>query len=238
MSIETKFNFDGVKTSELLEFYNANSEKQVAKFTNLETAQRRVQALIEKNIDDGAFCLSNSEFLARVTVDAAPAIIETPLTPTASAALVAAVETATATLTDAVQLMHDESSHEKPVVTGVDEGLSESTSAFKWPYQVTAPANSGPTTSPKVAKGQTRRSNAEGVSASWRDGDVRDRRLTREHVFVAVGNGKPEEFTSVSEAFRHFRLPHSKHVPFRLKLKASRREVFTNDGKEYTFTYA
>lgn len=40
-------NVESAKTSELLSFYNEHSDKKVNKFTNLETARRRVTALIE-----------------------------------------------------------------------------------------------------------------------------------------------------------------------------------------------
>lgn len=40
-------NVSTAKTSDLLAFYNANADKPVNKFTNLETARRRVTALIE-----------------------------------------------------------------------------------------------------------------------------------------------------------------------------------------------
>ncbi len=40
-------NVETAKTSELLAFYNQHAEKQVSKFTNLETARRRVTALID-----------------------------------------------------------------------------------------------------------------------------------------------------------------------------------------------
>ena len=74
-------------------------------------------------------------------------------------------------------------------------------------------------------------SNAAGVSASWANPDVVAARLTRDSVTVTF-QGKTEEFKSTRAAFTHYALPDGKHIRFRMKLKASRHEVFEyNDGK-------
>jgi hypothetical protein len=92
---------------------------------------------------------------------------------------------------------------------------------------------------PKKAKepkpDAARSSNAAGVAASWADASVASARLQRDGVSVTAG---PETTTpkSVREAFRAYRLPDSKHIRFRLKLKASKREVFEHEGKSYLFT--
>lgn len=79
-------------------------------------------------------------------------------------------------------------------------------------------------------------SNAAGVSASWSNEEVRAARLTRDGVAVSC-NGAPEsEHKSTRDAFRHYRLPDSKHIRFRLRLKANGTETFEWGGKKYVFT--
>jgi len=77
-------------------------------------------------------------------------------------------------------------------------------------------------------------SNSLGISLSWQVPDVRARRLTRDSVQVTV-DGVTQPFKSSHEAFRYFRLPTSKSIRFRLKLKASRAETFEFNGKGYLF---
>jgi hypothetical protein len=74
-------------------------------------------------------------------------------------------------------------------------------------------------------------SNAAGVSESWSKADVKAARLQRDMVAVTF-EGKTLEFKSTRAAFTHYALPDGKHIRFRMKLKASRAEVFEyNDGK-------
>jgi hypothetical protein len=82
---------------------------------------------------------------------------------------------------------------------------------------------------------QARSSNAAGVSASWSDTSVKSARLTRDGVNVTV-NGSTTTHKSTREAFREYRLPDSKHIRFRLKLKASKDELFEHEGLTYHFT--
>lgn len=80
-----------------------------------------------------------------------------------------------------------------------------------------------------------RASNSQGVSLSWLVPDVRARRLTRDSVEVTV-DGQTFPFKSSQDVFRHFHLQMSKHIRFRLKLKAARTATFTEGGKDYVFT--
>jgi hypothetical protein len=80
-----------------------------------------------------------------------------------------------------------------------------------------------------------RTTNADGVAASWKDSAVSTARLTRDGVNVTVG-GVTTSHRSVNEAFRAHTLPTAKHIRFRLKLKASKAEVFEHEGRQYHFT--
>lgn len=87
-----------------------------------------------------------------------------------------------------------------------------------------------------VEKAQkVRASNSEGIAISWANKDVRDARLTRNGVQVEF-EGATQQFKSVREAFRHYRLPDSKHIRFRGALKAAKSMDFENNGKTYKFT--
>lgn len=81
-----------------------------------------------------------------------------------------------------------------------------------------------------------RASNAAGVSASWGNSEVREARLTRDGVAVSMEGASETEHKSTRDAFRHYRLPDSKHIRFRLKLKANGTETFEWNGKKYVFT--
>jgi hypothetical protein len=79
-----------------------------------------------------------------------------------------------------------------------------------------------------------RASNSLGVALSWQDKEVRAARLTRDGVTVTVDDVTTEH-QSTRAAFREYRLPDSVHIRFRLKLKASRDEVFSFNGVDYRF---
>lgn len=83
----------------------------------------------------------------------------------------------------------------------------------------------------EVEKKEERASNAAGIAKSWSDPVVAEKRLTRNGVEVE-GYG---EFKSVRVAFAELKLPDSKHIRFRLKLKEAKVAVFEWAGKSYTF---
>ena len=74
----------------------------------------------------------------------------------------------------------------------------------------------------KAPKASAHRSAA--IAASWADKDVAARRAARHHV-VVEGKG---EFKSVREAFAQLGLPISKHIRFRMALKAAGALEFGN----------
>jgi hypothetical protein len=88
---------------------------------------------------------------------------------------------------------------------------------------------------PEATDPEARSSNAAGVAKSWGDAAVKSARLARDGVNVTI-DGKTTTHKSTREAFREYRLPDSKHIRFRLKLKASKNEMFEHEGLTYHFT--
>lgn len=90
---------------------------------------------------------------------------------------------------------------------------------------------------PEPARERGEASNAAGVAASWADPAVKAARTTRNGVTVSLNeNGADaQEFKSTRAAFEHFNLPDGKHIRFRMKLKASKSEVFEHEGTKYFF---
>lgn len=81
---------------------------------------------------------------------------------------------------------------------------------------------------------ERRASNADGISASWKDEKIKTARTTRNKVKVTWKDGS-EVYRSAGSAFAALGLPDSKCIRFRLKLKASGVEVFEHAGEKYTF---
>lgn len=70
------------------------------------------------------------------------------------------------------------------------------------------------------------------ISASWGNKKVAAARKQRTKVKV---NGT--EYRSVAAAFEELKLPMSRHIPFRMELKAAGRKVFEDEkGNKHTFT--
>ena len=82
--------------------------------------------------------------------------------------------------------------------------------------------------------------NREGVKKSWEDERIRGLRLTRDRVTVQAGKSAPIELESTPEGFRHFNLPMSKMIRFRLDVKEAGRQgksaTFEHNGVKYIFT--
>jgi hypothetical protein len=83
-----------------------------------------------------------------------------------------------------------------------------------------------------------RASNSLGVAISWTNPEVKAARLIRDAVTVETPDGNISGYRSTREAFRAFRLPDSVHIRFRLKLKASKDEIFEYNGVKYRFRIA
>lgn len=84
---------------------------------------------------------------------------------------------------------------------------------------------------PKVPKTEAER--AASIAASWTDPKIAAMRKERSGCKV-----KGQTFDSVRKAFVELGLPLSRHIRFRMQLKASTggTAVFEHDGKSYTFT--
>ena len=81
-------------------------------------------------------------------------------------------------------------------------------------------------------------SNSAGVAASWADPAVKAARTTRNGVTVtldAEDGTEVFEYKSTRAAFEAHDLPDGKHIRFRMKLKASKAEMFEHEGKKYFF---
>lgn len=73
------------------------------------------------------------------------------------------------------------------------------------------------------------------IAASWNDPLVAQKRMTRHGVTVTC-NGNSAEYKSVRAAFGTLGLPDSKHIRFRMLVKANGSAVFEFNGEKYHFT--
>ncbi len=201
-------NIETAKTAELLAFYNAHADKPVNKFTNLETARRRVTALIEAlEVSDRAH-------------EAARAA------KSATKAAKASEKNATK-LADAVDKTVAIKAHAAEQAKA--EPKTEKNTKAKPGYEVQHD-NDGD----KIVAA-TRRSNAAGIAASWLDNDIREARLYRQGVVVMIGKNA-QEYNSTHAAFAALGLPMSKVIRFRMKLKEAKKLTFTHAGKNFEFS--
>lgn len=201
-------NIDTAKTAELLAFYNAHADKPVNKFTNLETARRRVTALIEalevsSKAHEAAQAAKTATKAAKVAEKNASKLADA-VDKTVGAKLPA--ETAP-----------------KPVAS------TEKATKAKPGYEVQHGSDGD-----KIVA-TARRSNAAGIAASWLDTDVREARLYRQGVIVMIGKSA-QEFNSTHAAFAALGLPMSKVIRFRMKLKEAKKLAFTHAGKTFEFS--
>lgn len=164
------------KTAELVAFYNAHAVKQVSKFADRKTAEKRVLALIADMTAQGQFCPHCND--------------------------IANPDSCGADITYAGQ---------EGTAAGERRFCHHCSTEFK---------SDG--TAYNAPKASTHCSAA--IAASWADKDVAARRAARHHV-VVEGKG---EFKSVREAFSRLGLPISKHIRFRMALKAAGALEFGN----------
>lgn len=164
------------KTAELVAFYNAHAVKQVSKFADRKTAEKRVLALIADMTAQGQFCPHCND--------------------------IANPDSCGADITYAGQ-----------------EGTAAGERMFCHRCSTEFKSDGTAYNAPKAS---THRSAA--IAASWADKDVAARRAARHHV-VVEGKG---EFKSVREAFSRLGLPISKHIRFRMALKAAGALEFGN----------
>jgi hypothetical protein len=198
-------------TAELIAFYNLhNADKPVKKFTNRETAERRVLVLVEE--------LANDEAMETMVEKEAPKHV--PI-------IIRAPKDAVVDHSASNKLIGDMLAREKAEAKSKPEVAAEKKTEEK--PELVAPVD------PAKWATKGRASNSAGVAASWADPEVAAARRTRDGVHVVI-DGEGMDFKSVNEAFHHYRLPVSKHIRFRLKLKSTGAEVFEFAGKKYSFT--
>ena len=164
------------KTAELVAFYNAHAVKQVSKFADRKTAEKRVLTLIADMTAQGQFCPHCND--------------------------IANPDRGGAGITYAGQ-------------DGTAAGQRMLCHHCGTEFKSDGTAYNAP-------KESTHRSAA--IAASWADKDVAARRAER-HSVVVEGKG---EFKSVREAFVRLGLPISKHIRFRMALKAAGALEFGN----------
>lgn len=161
------------KTSELLAFFNANTTgKQVAKFADRKTAERRVTELVAT--------------LAPTNIHTCPSC--------------GATEDQTAAGLEGTAAERRNLCHHCGT-----EYFPETGKVYK------APASSA--------------SRSLAIAKSWMDKAIAEARAERTGV-VVKHEGKAYEFGSVRKAFIHFGLPLSKHIKFRMELKAAGKKDF------------
>ena len=217
-------------TKVLVSFYNEhNAEKPVKKFADRATAEKRVWALAESLLIEEEAPKATAPVLPGAWVNKAKAA---PVVEKAAEVLPAEGEESG----DEEEPEDDEAANQNGIgaLQFIANQLTanRSAEADKKEGKKVAKGDEGAKASPLS---KSRASNAAGVAASWADPDVLAARLQRHGVSVKV-DGATTEHRSVREAFRAYRLPDSKHIRFRLALKASGKETFEHGGKKYAFT--
>jgi hypothetical protein len=216
-------------TSELVAFWNEHAESQIKKFSDRKTAEARCIKLLEGliatgDIDAGSEKKTEDEDLKAAAESATKA---------AKAAEAAAESAKAAAKTVETVVKHHEEIEKRDAVGASWLREAEAAANAKkaqggTPKEVSEAAQ-------KASLAHRSASNAAGVAASWHDPEVRAARQKRDGVTVEV-DGKKTSHKSTRDAFRHYRLPDSKHIRFRMRLKESRSEVFEHNGKKYKFT--
>jgi hypothetical protein len=246
------------KTSELVSFYNKHSEKPVKKFADRAIAEKRVIDLIDTLAAQAPAEVAPVAQVAPVVVAPVapepvafvPKAIHNHILRQIALSDYTSVNGAepmavsdigmiwtncvvsnakeTKALTDLIAegfVVADDGRGAESCVTLTQAGFS----AYKLIPEVEAGAQK---------EYKERLSNAAGVAASWSDPAVMASRLQRDGVKVTrtdVEGQEPQAFRSVNKAFVELGLPVSKHIRFRMKLKASKLEVFEHQGATYKF---
>lgn len=203
------------KTSELVAYWNEHNEKQITKFADRLTAEKRCEGLMNR--------LNTAALIESVESGASEEVGGSALNP---------VQDDGSDTQDGAD--EDQGEEEQP----------EHQTATGNPFAALVKGNvvEGHEALPEdgekeVIKATKWKSNREGVRASWNDPEVRAARQTRDSVFVTV-DGSTSGHKSTRSAFRDFLLPDSKHIRFRMKLKEAGSATFEHDGKTYLFTIA
>lgn len=215
-----------VKNADLVKFWNANFSlanradyKEIKKFSDNETARKRVDALVGyieyKNDDGDLLDLPEGHMPAPEGYEG----FDAP----------------------------DEWVREEEEAKPTNKPVIASAAAFDMLTKSVQEAQSKAEATGESVMGKrdadTKASNSDGVAASWTDSEVRASRLKRDGVTVECDGQNLGYFKSTYEAFRALRLPNNKCIRFRLKLKTAFREngegsVFEHGDKQYLFRIA
>ncbi|USN16342.1 hypothetical protein PLUTO_00260 [Luteibacter phage vB_LflM-Pluto] len=204
-------------SKELVEFYNAhNPDKQIKKFSDRETAERRIKDLI---------ALIEAEAAEKAAAKAARNVEK------ASASVVKAakdVERAAHNLAASAkgEAKAPKIAQEKPSEAHTGTTGEAPTSARASVEKAISALRAAPAALP--------RSNAAGIAESWKVTEVRDARLTRNGVIVVTERGA-HDYASTRAAFIALGLPLEKHIRFRVKLKEAGKLVFEHNNRKYEF---
>jgi hypothetical protein len=238
--MKSEAEIQAAKTSELVAFYNKyNEEKPVKKFADRATAEKRCIALLDdprvnadpvseapKSLPGQAVDLElDAEVEHGLTVDQTLEAVSNAL---------GNVEDVAHMAKDAIETGGEITAPKGPgsAIFSTMLGLNAAIENANAPKDKQAKSEGGKKFS-DMFKG-ARSSNSAGVAASWADPEVVAARMQRDGVSVTV-DGVTNDFKSTRAAFRHYRLPDSKHIRFRMKLKASREEVFEQNNIKYLF---
>lgn len=82
----------------------------------------------------------------------------------------------------------------------------------------------------REAAAKPARTLSEAITESWKNPEIAAKRAIRNGV-----KADGIEYRSVREAFRALRLPVSKHIPFRMELKAAKNAIFEFGTRKVTF---
>lgn len=241
------------KTADLIAFYNENATTPVKKFADRATAVKRCEALANL-IGLPEVAEEPKTETAPVIVEAQPVVVLQPeVAPVNKRAestkrLASVIESASHIIEDAAHVIADIQEEVAPAPGAMFAQLGGGGMSDEQKKALAAWNDDGKT---KVVDGKVsaevetapvestgRASNSAGVAASWKNPEVVAARLTRDGVKVSVDGAKPTEHKSTRDAFRHYRLPDSKHIRFRMKLKAEGNQTFEHNGKKYVFTIA
>lgn len=209
------FDITAAKTGELVEFYNKHAAKPVTKFADRKTAEKRCADLVASIVAERAAKVEKAgkkaEGVARGSKKAEREAEAERRTAAAKKghcpACGAKSDTTHGRIVERGGHQHEVDMH---VATCHSCGHDFNHETGK-PAKYTGGENSA---------------RAAAIRASWADPEVAAKRAARTHVKVNC-----VEYRSVREAFKALGLPDSKHIKFRMELKASGKKTF--DGKVF-----
>lgn len=191
---------------QLAAFYNAhNVDARISKFADRKSAERRVMAIIE----------SLAIIAEQGDGDESPTAIVEPAAPVHK--------------TRASRKAKPEVEADLPKLDKPEEEITEEEALAELQL-----LKAGKTEATKKTGAKSGLTLSAAIAQTWLDGDVAAKRMTRDGVTVLI-NGKVAEFKSTGAAFEALNLPMSKHIRFRMKLKAEGALVFEWVGQKYHF---